>query len=256
MSEHWYSRAGEPAYQQITLKGGLRATDLRDARKLGLVPSVTTVLAVVAKPQLERWKRDQSVMAALTLPRVDQESEKDWLRRIDSDSGAQAKAAAEEGTRIHDAIEQYFKEGYPATGHYIEHVRATRKELSRLFPDVSDWVAERSFASPQGYGGKVDLHSPSTGITVDFKGKDGDFSDGKKLAYDQHWQLSAYQKGLRLPLADGANIFVSRTHPGKVASHVWTPEDMAEGWAVFSAALSLWKAMRGIETAFEVVKAA
>lgn len=126
MAEHWYSRAGEPAYQQVTQKGGLRATDLRDARKLGLVPSVTTVLAVVAKPQLEKWKRDQSVMAALTLPRQDGETEETLLRRIYTDSEAQAKAAAEEGTRIHDAIEQYFKEGYPATGPYIAHVRATR----------------------------------------------------------------------------------------------------------------------------------
>lgn len=256
MAEHWYSRAGEPAYQQVTQKGGLRATDLRDARKLGLVPSVTTVLAVVAKPQLEKWKRDQSVMAALTLPRQDGETEETLLRRIYTDSEAQAKAAAEEGTRIHDAIEQYFKEGYPATGPYIAHVRATRAELSRLFPDVGDWVPEASFASGMGYGGKVDLHSPSAGIVVDFKGKDGDFSDGKKLAYDQHWQLAAYHYGLRLPSNVCANLFVSRTHPGKVASHVWSAADVAEGWEVFEASLRLWKAIKRYDPAINFQKAA
>lgn len=244
MAEHWYSREGKPCYEQAKKDGGLRATDLRDARKLGLVPSVTTVLGVVAKPQLEKWKRDQSVMAALTLPRKDGESEETLLRRIYVDSEAQAKAAAEEGTRIHDAIELYFKEGYPATGPYIEHVRATRQELSRLYPHVKDWTAEKSFASDLGFGGKVDLHSPSTGIVVDFKGKDGDFTDGKKLAYDQHWQLAAYQRGLRLPVSVCANLFVSRTHPGKVASHEWSVQDMADGWAVFEAALRLWKAIR------------
>lgn len=256
MADHWYSRAGEPAYQQITQKGGLRATDLRDARKLGLVPSVTTVLGVVAKPQLEKWKRNQSVMAALTLPRADGESEESLLRRIDADSEAQSKAAAEEGTRIHDAIELYFKEGYPSTGPYIAHVRATRAELSRLFHDVNDWVPEASFANGMGYGGKVDLHSTSTGIVVDFKGKDGDFTDGKKLAYDQHWQLAAYHYGLRLPSNVCANLFVSRTHPGKVASHVWTPEQINEGWEVFSAALQLWKAMKRLDTRFTTQKAA
>jgi hypothetical protein len=256
MAEHWYSRAGEPAYQQITQKGGLRATDLRDARKLGLVPSVTTVLGVVAKPQLEKWKRNQSVMAALTLPRQEGESEESLLRRIDTDSDAQAKAAAEEGNRIHDAIEQYFKEGYPATGPYIAHVRATRAELTRLFPDVSDWVSEKSFAAAEGYGGKVDLHSPSTGIVVDFKGKDGDFTDGKKLAYDQHWQLAAYQRGLILPANVCANLFVSRTHPGKVASHVWSVADIAEGWEVFDAALRLWKALKKFDPAASFKKAA
>ena len=256
MAEHWYSRAGEPAYQQVTQKGGLRATDLRDARKLGLVPSVTTVLAVVAKPQLEKWKRDQSVMAALTLPRHDGETEDTLLRRIYTDSEAQAKAAAEEGTRIHDAIEQYFKEGYPATGPYIAHVRATRAELSRLFPDINDWVPEASFASGMGYGDKVDLHSPSAGIVVDFKGKDGDFSDGKKLAYDQHWQLAAYHYGLRLPSNVCANLFVSRTHPGKVASHVWSAADVAEGWEVFEASLRLWKAIKRYDPAINFQKAA
>lgn len=256
MGDHWYSRAGQPAYEQITKGGGLRATTLRDARQLGLVPSVTTVLSVVAKPQLEKWKRDQVLMAALTLPRQPHESEPDFLRRIETDSQAQARAAAEEGTRIHDAIEQYFKEGYPSSGPYIEHVRATRAELSRLFPDVSDWVAEASFAAQEGFGGKVDLHSPSTGIVVDFKGKDGDFTDGKKLAYDQHWQLAAYQRGMRLAENVCANVFVSRTHPGKVASHLWSVDSVHEGWQVFESALSLWKALKKFEPGFSSQKAA
>lgn len=255
-SDHWYSRAGDPAYQLIGANGKLRGTTLADARKLGLVPSVTTVLGVVAKPQLEKWKRDQVLMAALTLPRQQGETEADFLRRVETDSQAQAKEAAEEGNRIHDAIEQYFKEGYPATGPYIAHVRATRAELSRLFPDVSDWVSEKSFAAADGYGGKVDLHSPSTGIVVDFKGKDGDFTDGKKLAYDQHWQLAAYQRGLILPGNVCANLFVSRTHPGKVASHVWSVAEIAEGWDVFAAALKLWKALKKFDPAASFKKAA
>lgn len=236
MAEHWYSRAGEPAYQQVTQKGGLRATDLRDARKLGLVPSVTTVLAVVAKPQLEKWKRDQSVMAALTLPRHDGETEDTLLRRIYTDSEAQAKAAAEEGTRIHDAIEQYFKEGYPATGPYISHVRATRAELSRLFPDVSDWVPEASFASGMGYGGKVDLHSDQA--VIDFKTKDFGPND-KVVAYDEQiMQLDAYRHGLRIPQATMANVYISRTCPGEVRIIV---HEEGDHYQRFCLLLEYWK---------------
>ena len=47
-----------------------------------------------------------------------------------------------------------------------------KAELRRLFPDVDDWRAEDSFGHESGFGGKVDLHSPSTGIVVDYKGKD------------------------------------------------------------------------------------
>lgn len=249
-SSHWYDREGRPCYEQRTQKGGLRPTDLRDAKKLSLVPSVTTVLSVLAKPQLVNWMVDQGIMAALTLPRREDEVEAQWLARIKEDSKAQTKAASEEGTRIHDAIECHFK-GLPVPAQYHRHVAGVVAELTRLFPTVTDWVAEASFAHPMGYGGKVDLHSPSTGIVCDWKGKDGDFSDGKKLAYDQHYQLAAYQMGLELPQNVCANLFVSRTHPGMVASHVWTTRDIDHGWRVFEAALRLWKACKRFDSAFE-----
>lgn len=249
-SQHWYARDGRPCYEQRTLKGGLRPTNLSDARKLGLIPSVTTVLSVLAKPALTTWLVNQGIMAALTLTRVPGESETDFLSRVVADSKAQAKAAAEEGTRIHDACESYMKgEHYPHT--YQPHVDGVVEELNRLYPGVNDWVAEASFGHRLGFGGKVDLHSPSTGIVVDYKGKDGDFSDGKKLAYDQHWQLAAYNRGLELPPSECANIFVSRTHPGKVASHVWKQSQVDEGWQVFESALAVWKALKRFDSSFD-----
>jgi hypothetical protein len=130
------------------------------------------------------------------------------------------------------------------------------QRLADLFPGVTDWVAEASFAHESGYGGKVDLHSPSTGIVCDYKGKDGDFSDGKRLAYDQHYQLAAYNRGLLLPPNQCANIFFSRTHPGAVASHVWKQTDVDAGWSVFAATLELWKALKGFDSSFSREQAA
>lgn len=248
-SGHWYDRNGKPCYQQTTGKGGVRATDLRDGRKLGLVPSVTTVLSVLAKPALTNWMVEQAILAALTLPRIEGEPEPAFIARVKADSREQAKAAAEEGTRVHDACECAFKgEWYP--DRYQPHVAAVRAEVARLFPEVTDWVAEASFAHPSGFGGKVDLHSPSTGVVIDYKGKDGDFTDGKRLAYDQHYQLAAYNRGLTLPSNVCANIFFSRTHPGLVASHVWKQDDVDKGWTVFAAALELWKAQKLFDPSF------
>lgn len=252
---HWYTVAGEPAYEQRTASGNTRPTDLRDARKHGLVPSVTTVLSVLAKPALTNWLVEQGIMAALTLPRIDGEPERAFLDRVKTDSKAQAVAAAEEGTRIHDALECAFKgDHYPHK--YQPHIDAVQEELQRLFPGVTDWVAEASFAHVSGYGGKVDLHSPSTGIVCDYKGKDGDFSDGKKLAFDQHYQLAAYNRGLLLPASVCANVFVSRTHPGRVASHVWKREDIDHGWRVFEASLQVWKLLKQYDPAFSNAQAA
>lgn len=249
MGDHWYARCGAPTYEVLAASGRPRATTLSDARKIGLVPSVTTVLGVLDKPALNTWRVKQGILAALTLAREDGESDDAYLARVLADSGEQAKKAAEEGTRIHDAIECAFL-GKPYPSQYVPHVAAVHRELSTLFPGVNDWVVEKSFASPDGFGGKVDLHSPSTGITVDHKGKDGDFSDGKKLAYDQHWQLAPYQRGLCIPRNVAANLFISRTHPGAIASHVWSVEDVDQGWEVFRAALALWKALKRFDSSF------
>lgn len=244
MSEHWYTNTGKPCYEVAKKDGGMRSTTLADARKLGLVPSVTTVLDVIHKDALVTWKVNQGILAALTLSKRDDEAESAYISRILTDSRQQAKDAADEGSRIHDAIERSFK-GLVVEDRYQPHVAGVRAELLRIFPHVNDWVAEQSFCHEYGFGGKVDLHSPSTGIVVDHKGKDGDFSDGKKLAYDQHWQLSPYQKGLCPNSRERcANIFFSRTHPGIVTSHVWSPDEMAEGWQVFMGALTLWKAIK------------
>lgn len=255
MSEHWYDRAGGSQYD----------ADLRKARKNGYVPSVTTVLSVVAKPALTNWLIDQAILAALTLPRAQDECEEAYLSRIKADGKAQALAAAEEGTRIHDACEKYLA-GDKFDERYATHARAAVDELHRLFPDVKDWVVEKSFAHPLGYGGKVDVHSPSTGIVADYKTKDGDFSDGKRLHYDQNIQLAAYQVGLFLfpqqwvgghyppskpiKFEQCANIFVSRTHAGKVASHVWSADEIAKGWRQFECALALWKELKGYDASF------
>lgn len=255
MSEHWYTRAGKACYEIATKGNGFRPTTLRDARKLGLVPSVTTVLGVLAKPGLETWKVKQGILSALTLNRRPEESDDEYLSRILVDSGEQARLAAEEGSRIHDACEWAMKgRFYPAK--YEKHVFAVKAELARLFPGVTDWIAEKSFGHSMGFGGKIDLHSPSTGIVVDYKGKDGDFSDGKKLAYDQHWQLAAYQHGVGLPINVCANIFVSRTHPGKVSSNVWTTAEVTHGWEVFKATLSVWKHLRKFDPSFQVEREA
>lgn len=247
---HWYKRTGEPCYEVPTKGGGLRPVNLRWDRGLNLVPSVTTVTRIIDKPALVNWMVDQAIMAALTLPREDGEAEAAWLARVKEDSRAQAKAAAEEGSRIHDACERHYR-GLVVPEHYRPHVAGVVAAIDAEFPGVTDWVAEASFAHESGFGGKVDLHSPSTGIVVDYKGKDGDFSDGKKLAYDQHWQLGAYQVGLGLSNADCANVFFSRTHPGATKLHRWKAAEVAEGAAIFAASVQLWKLLKKYDPAFD-----
>ena len=107
-SGHWYGLDGSPRYTVKAKDGSMRPTTLRDARKNQLVPSVTTVMKVAAAPGLEVWKQEQLLLAALTLPKRPDESEKDYITRIVADSKETGKNAAERGTRIHESIEKWF----------------------------------------------------------------------------------------------------------------------------------------------------
>lgn len=233
-SGHWYTRDGQPAYTQISAKGTERPTTLRDARKLGLVPSVTTILNVAAKPALEAWKVRQALLAALTLPQEEGESLDAFIKRADADAKEQAKQAAEEGTRIHTAIERsYLGQGFDAT--YREHVEAVKFAMKEHF-GMQNWSAEKSFCSARGYGGRVDLHSKD--VVIDIKGKEFG-PDDKVVAYDEQiMQLDAYRHGLGIPHARMANVFVSRSHPGlvKVIEH-----STGTHFEMFLCLLQYWK---------------
>lgn len=161
---HYYAQDGSPAY---FING--RDTTLRDARKLKLVPSTTEVLAIIAKPQLVRWQVNQGILAALTLPRQDGWTEEKYLDAIAEDGKRQAQEAADRGSYIHDQLERD-RNGQSVDDWCKPTCERVRELLSDSFPDVHDWVAEKSFAHQSGYGGRVDLHSPSTGIVADYKG--------------------------------------------------------------------------------------
>jgi hypothetical protein len=236
-STHWYTRTGDPMYTVPSKKdGSQRPTTLRDARERNLVPSVTTILNIAAKPGLNVWLQEQAILAALTLPRYENEPESVWLKRVVQDSKSQAREAADLGTEIHTAV-QGFYEGRKASAFPI-HVQTCTKAIESHY-GARNWVAERAFAHEMGFGGKVDLHSD--GIVIDIKTKD--FSDPSKVVpYDEHlMQLAAYRVGLGMPEARCANVFISRTNPDLAVVTEWAEEDLQRGWKMFTALLSFWQ---------------
>ena len=240
-SGHWYTREGLPRYTVIGKNGKERNTTLRDARAENLVPSVTTILNVAAKPALIQWAQKQVLLAALTLPRKPDEPEDDYIARIMDDSKEQGRAAADAGTDIHASI-QGFYEGKVINRHQ-QHVQGCVNVIREHFGEQG-WISERPFAHEIGFGGKCDLHVPAgshQGIVVDIKTKE--FSDASKVdAYDEHlMQLAAYRVGLGVPNARCANAFVSRSVPGLVKIVEWSADDLARGWQMFSALLKFWQ---------------
>ena len=238
-SGHWYTREGLPRYTVTGKNGKERNTTLRDARVENLVPSVTTILNVAAKPALTAWLQQQVLLAALTLPRRPDEPEKEYIDRIINDSKEQGRSAADAGTDIHASIQGHYED--KPTGKHQQSVDACVRAIREHFGEAI-WISERSFAHEAGFGGKCDLFCAGTlNAVVDIKTKE--FSDPAKVdAYDEHlMQLAAYRVGLGVPTARCANVFVSRSVEGLVVVKEWTAEDLDRGWAMFLNLLSFWQ---------------
>lgn len=236
-SGHWYEQDGTPRYTVPAKKGGTRPTTIRDARILGLVPSVTTIIRCAAAPGLERWKAEQLLLAALTMPRLPDEPEAMWRARVQKDSQEEGRKAAERGTQIHAAIEAHYRGLATSSGEefgaWVDHVVGG---IGAWFGPQA-WGAERSFAHPLGYGGKVDLHSPA--VLLDFKSKDT--LDGVRL-YDEHlMQLAAYAKGLGLEKPRAGIVFVHRRIPAATCLEV-SDDELVRGWKMFRSLLDYWRA--------------
>lgn len=235
-SGHWYALDGTPCYTIVGKNGVERNTTLRDARKLNLCPSVTGIIRCAAAPALERWKRNQVLLAALTLPRQGSEPEIDWLRRVEQDWQEQGRKAADKGTQIHAGIEKHYRREPPDLDVW-DHVKAAVVELNDRCGNIA-WASERSFAHPMGYGGKTDLHH-STWV-IDTKSKDGDLSDVD--IYDEHcMQAAAYRRGLNVHGARCGILFVSRDLPKATLVEI-TEARLICGLAMFDALLAFWQA--------------
>jgi len=238
-STHYYTRDGAPCYNVLSAKGLPIPTTLKHARSMGLVPGVSSILQMEAKPALVNWQIEQALMSALTLPRLASETDDDFIHRAREDSREQARKAASRGTQIHAAIQGAF-EGKPIAAEDLPYVEPVKAWLKQRY-GLEGWQAESSFASPLGYGGKIDLCNRTIPCVIDFKGKDFDES---KTALDLAWpenamQLAAYREGIGLPGADCVNIFFSRKTLGLIRVREWDEDEIYENWKAFQCLLTL-----------------
>ncbi len=249
-SAHWYARDGQPCHAQAARDGGERKTTIRDAKRLGLLPSVTSILGILAKPGLDTWKLKKVAEAALANPKQEQESADYWIARVIEASKAETVSASDLGSRIHDALDAAF------TGANLY------TEMLPYVQPVIDWVNETSIEITahevvltnlgEGYAGRVDalFRFGQAGIGIlDYKTRKTEA--GKAVTpYDgQGMQLAAYAAAHygaeALPRVLAANVFISTTEPGRMV--VCKHDRLDELYLDFLAAARLWRAVKGYD---------
>lgn len=238
---HWYDKEGNPAYTIVGKNGKERNTTLADAKRLGLVPSVTTVMACKADGYyLTKYKQDQLLEAAWE---TEESNFNKWRAEVIKGSYKHRDEAAQRGSEIHDALEHVYM-----TGKYADNVPADTRDIcqgviqfmNEEFDGVK-WIAEESFTNRLlGFGGRVDMHSKHDNIVLDFKTKGKDDLSMVKAYDDHHMQTAAYAVGLDLdtPATKRYNLFVSTTTPGELKLTEST--NFTREWGMFDALLDYW----------------
>ena len=251
-SAHWYTREGNPLHEMLKKDGeGTRATTLADARKLGLLPSVTSIIGVLDKPALANWKMDRAALAAVANPKQPDESEEYWLARVRSAAMQEAATAADMGSEIHAAIDRHLGgEEYKA-------------DLEVYLAPVKEWlaaekieIAEREVVVAnlaEGYAGRVDaFFNDRAGVfgAVDWKTRRTKPTEKSIKPYDgQAMQLAAYLAARvgagNLHKVRAVNVYISTTEPGRIS--VYEHPGLEAEYHAFLAACALWRHLKGFD---------
>lgn len=248
----FYTPEGEALYEvpNKSKPGTTRPFTLADARKMDPhpLPSVTTILSeTIRKPQLEDWKVEQGIMAALTLPRLPNESTDAFAHRVVQDMSKEAEGAADFGRTIHQAIE----------AHLIGDVNTLQSLPETVMPFLDEFIKwqESVLLTVQatelvvtnkeiGYAGRLDiwgdLNWKGAGNSVlDIKTQH--IKNGKPTFYDE-WamQLAAYAwtfEGTQKPSL--VSIVIDSQEPKAPIIKVW--ENSLQHFQAFLDTLSLWR---------------
>lgn len=243
LDSHWYYPDSRPCYELPKKDGsGVKVPTLADARKLNLLPSVTTVLKILDKPELTNWKIEQAVLAVLTTPRNEGEQLDAYIDRVlhvEKVQDQEAATARDQGTEIHAAMEDYFQ------GRELsEAIKPWVMPAALSLRPYGELVATEKILVGPGYAGKTDLilNTADCWWLWDFKAVK---TLPPKWAWEEHvLQLAAYAKvwqssvGSIKPVRT-ANLYISRVECGKflICEHEpWQPAS-----AAFDHLLAVWQ---------------
>lgn len=232
---------------------GMRKATIADAKAMNPrpYPSVTSILKTLAKPALESWKMRKVAEAALTLPRLPNETDEEFIARIAEDAFEEAGEAADLGTDIHDSIAKWIDYHFMGSGRTYSAHAYTGDCIRWLTENVTKvYSSERTVANPgAGYAGRMDLHCEVNGkqSIIDFKSqrvKRNAKGEPKPVFYRDSWpqQLASYAFASMATDARLISIIIDTSDPGPCFVKDWTEEHHCDYYYdMFYMIFTLWK---------------
>jgi len=241
-SGHWYTEDGQSAHVIIGANGKERNTTVADARKLRLLPSVTSVIGVVEKKNLTSWLVEQGILASLTLPRKDGEDLTEYAKRCVADSKEATSRAAQHGTRMHEEMEhillgrEHSKD--PTLLPYIETFKGWAKENV-----TKTYWCEKCLVG-NGYAGRCDALVELKGIgkaIIDLKNRKVNPKNNDPFYRESDCvQGSAYRKANGEDGIAFVSVVLASNDPSKIMAKQWEEFELEEGFEAFKSMLRIW----------------
>lgn len=248
MSVHYYKRDGTPAFTQPNKSkpGEVRDTTLTDAKKQGLLPSVSAYLSMLAQPGLVDWQISEAVRAAAACPLAPGEDVEEYIDAIRLKASQQVRDASDLGSRIHASIESFFKHGKVEDVTLLPYIDPVLDKLNAL--GISPTDSERVLVNNEyGYAGTTDLLFELNGKkgVLDFKSKRTKPGEKVFKSKTHRMQIAAYwvaAYGAEVDeSATGFNIYISTTEQGRVDVVEYDGKQLADAWQAFKATLALYR---------------
>lgn len=265
-SGHYYDGDGNPCHFQPTKRGAknaLRPTTAADAARLGLYPSVSTVISILDKRQLKSWGYRQLTDTCAKNPYSESFGDLDgYHEKIMEEAFREVGDAADAGTIIHDQIHAYYTSGYdPERPVYLPQWKQSAPVKTFVEP-VAQWMKDNGIEPLEhetvvvdkrnGYAGKFDLRykrGHAIGIG-DFKTRKT--KPGKKVEPwdEQPMQIAAYFQAQPdfsgFGDGEGFNLYVSTTEPGRVEGVFYSAQKLYhEFYLGFYPILKYWQYRNG-----------
>lgn len=235
---HWYHQNGDPCHTVPKKDGsGDRPATLADARKLGLLRSVTTYLKALAKPELDAWKQEQACLAVLTSPQLPGEGLDAFVHRVlheEEQHRQEAKSKADLGKLIHGALQKRFTN--LSAGIFIpwpEDMAPYVEPVYQHLMDMLDSARAHKFHTElsligDGYAGCTDLIAVCAELDYLIDWKSTGTLPPKGSWLEHKLQLAAYaaawaHTSANLKPVATVNIYISNKEPGQFVAHVNPP---------------------------------
>lgn len=222
MSSHFYDK----------LTGDLIEGNLRDARKVGALPSPTTVLKILGSPALKIYFRRQMFESVATTPRLPGQSDDEYFASCCRWADEHGKEARDKGGDFHTLCQRFHEQA--RIGGVDAQIKWGENNLPMLpqFDAYMQWYranVKRTIMVEQtvfgdGYGGRVDhVAQMMDGREAVLDVKTQDTKKKLSFTYYSEWpiQLGAYAGAIH-PMPDCLiSVAVSRNEPVRVEAKVW-----------------------------------